>query len=153
MWPLLVMLSLGIPVWLTLIGYLHKMHNYSSPAVCNYGGDTSCPVTISILQNFIPEVIPSQKCDMNMGQILQLHSYGCVLLQFWCTREREWMCSSRSLLTSSALRITECNQKNAIYMNIVHSFCNAKSLDVFYVNLPDVLQASLSSLYIIYCKW
>jgi hypothetical protein len=76
----LVMLSLGLLVWLTLIGYLQEMHNYSSPAVCNYDGDTGCPVTTSIFQDFIPEVIPSQKCDMNMGQILQLHTPIAVLV-------------------------------------------------------------------------
>jgi hypothetical protein len=118
MWPLLVMLSFGKPVWLSLIGYLHTMHNYSSLAVHNYGGDTGCPVTMSILQNFIPEVIPSQKCDMNMGQILELHSYGCVLLQFCCTCEQEWTCSSRSMPTSSALGSTQCNQTVTSLLNV-----------------------------------
>lgn len=98
------------------------MHHFSSPAVCNYGGDTGCPVIMSILQNFIPVVIPSQKCDMNMGQILQLHSYGCVLLQFWCICERKWMCSSGSLLTSSALGSTECNQTITSLLNVGMTF-------------------------------
>jgi hypothetical protein len=39
-----------------------------------FGYYTGRPVTLSELYDLIPEVIPSQKCHMNIGQIL--NSYG-----------------------------------------------------------------------------
>jgi hypothetical protein len=76
---------------------------------------------MSIIQDLIPEVIPSQKCHMNMGPIPK----GYEATDIWCACTH----SNRSLLLLAQCVFAFAFSKERLWadMHSIYSFCNSNT--------------------------